>query len=65
MSVATACLCTYGIPYLDCFYSQVATGTCASYYFGSGGWGDYQMTFYSEYCGGTIPPSAMAHISPP
>lgn len=33
----TSCFCNYGVPYLDCFYSRVATGTCASYYFGSGG----------------------------
>ncbi|KAK3901972.1 hypothetical protein C8A05DRAFT_15909 [Staphylotrichum tortipilum] len=64
-SVVTACLCTYGIPYLDCFYSQIATGTCASYYFGTAGYADYQLSFYSEYCGGTVPPSAMAHIQAP
>lgn len=34
---ATSCYCTYGISYLDCYYSQVATGTCASYYFGTAG----------------------------
>lgn len=29
---ATSCLCNYGVPYLDCYFSQVATGSCASYY---------------------------------
>lgn len=34
---ATACYCDYGISYLDCFFSKVATGTCSSYYFGTEG----------------------------
>ncbi|KAK3298138.1 uncharacterized protein B0H64DRAFT_65970 [Chaetomium fimeti] len=63
-SAATACFCTYGISYLDCFYSQIATGTCASYYFGSAGYGDYQRSYYSEYCG-SIPPDVMAQIEAP
>ncbi|KAK4239475.1 hypothetical protein C8A03DRAFT_32427 [Achaetomium macrosporum] len=29
----STCYCNYGISYLDCYYSQVATGICASYYF--------------------------------
>ncbi|KAL2135017.1 hypothetical protein VTI74DRAFT_10054 [Chaetomium olivicolor] len=62
-AAATSCYCNYGIPYLDCFFSQVATGTCASYY-GVNNRGQYQMSFFSEYCG-SIPPSAMANIQPP
>ncbi|KAK4148480.1 hypothetical protein C8A00DRAFT_19695 [Chaetomidium leptoderma] len=60
---ATSCFCTYGISYLDCFYSQVATGTCASYYFGTEGT-SRSRSYYIEYCG-SIPPNAMANIQPP
>ena len=63
-SAYTACFCTYGISYLDCFYSQIATGSCATYYFGTLGYGDYQRSYYTEYCG-SIPPSVMAKIQAP
>jgi len=64
LSAETACFCTYGISYLDCFYSHIATGSCASYFFGTEGYGDYQMSYYSSYCG-SIPPSVMAQIQAP
>jgi hypothetical protein len=33
----TSCFCDHGIQIFDCAYSQVATGTCASYYIPSEG----------------------------
>ncbi|KXX78843.1 hypothetical protein MMYC01_204023 [Madurella mycetomatis] len=57
---ATSCLCNYGISYLDCYFDKVVAGSCASYY----DWGEYQRSFYSEFCG-SIPPSVMGQIQPP
>lgn len=48
--------------YLNCYFDKVATGTC----FANLGinWGDYQMSFYREFCG-SIPASVMAQIQVP
>lgn len=61
---ATACYCTYGISYLNCYYSQIATGSCSSYYLGTTDFAEFQTDYYSEFCG-SIPPSVMAQLKPP
>ncbi|KAJ4298420.1 hypothetical protein N0V88_003450 [Collariella sp. IMI 366227] len=63
-AAATACYCSYGGPYLDCFFSQIATGTCAGYYGSGDYWNEYQTSFYYSYCG-SVPPSAMEKLEAP
>ncbi|KAK3695609.1 hypothetical protein B0T22DRAFT_112792 [Podospora appendiculata] len=63
-AAATSCMCTYGISYLDCYISQVATGTCSSYLLGTADWHDFETSYYEEYCG-SIPPSVMGKIGAP
>ena len=63
-SAATSCFCTYGVSYLDCFFKNVATGTCASYYLGGMDWNEFQMSYYTDLCG-SIPASVMAKMKAP
>ncbi|KAK4102807.1 hypothetical protein N658DRAFT_324595 [Parathielavia hyrcaniae] len=65
LTALTSCYCEVGISFLDCFYSEIATGTCAQYWFGTSyDYGQFQQSWYTEYCG-TIPPSVMPHLQPP
>ncbi|KAL1842811.1 hypothetical protein VTJ49DRAFT_4140 [Mycothermus thermophilus] len=53
---AASCLCGSGSGYLQCYFSDIATGSCASYYGVTYDYDSFMTYFYSLYCG-TAPPN--------
>ncbi|OAA63425.1 hypothetical protein SPI_03588 [Niveomyces insectorum RCEF 264] len=52
-SQISSCYCTYGIQYLNCFYSALSKQNCYSYY-GITDWSSYESDWFEDSCG-TIP----------
>ncbi|KAK4174721.1 hypothetical protein QBC36DRAFT_388762 [Triangularia setosa] len=46
-----SCVCTHGQAYMSCWFTRIATGTCASLY---DGWQDIQNSVYASTCGNII-----------
>lgn len=64
VDAANSCLCASGMPYLNCFASVLSTAGCYESVLGSLDWNSYMLDYFSSTCG-SIPPTAMAQMSPP
>ncbi|KAK0655116.1 hypothetical protein B0T16DRAFT_450855 [Cercophora newfieldiana] len=64
VDAANSCLCASGMPYLNCYANVLSTAGCYEDILGTVDWNSYMLDYFYSTCG-TIPPSAMAQMSPP